>query len=143
MGATLLSIVDDTPAETGGGNGITHYNYKYGSRMIPVLRKKMGEAVVVFGGMRYAPLEGIYMTLASVISGERIEHGMTSVVNDTCLSLVCKLPNKKTTMKNMIYLEGTKNVKLDYELNNGRLLTLDDMEKQSVGETYKDSTLKC
>ena len=54
------------------------------------------------------------MTLASVISGGRIEHGMTSVVNDSCLSLVCELPNKNMTKRNVIFLDGTKNVKLDY-----------------------------
>ena len=69
------------------------------------------------------------MTLASVISGGRIEHGMTSVVNDSNLSLVCELPNKNMIKRNMIFLDGTKNVKLNYELNNGRLLTLYDMEK--------------
>ena len=57
MGVTLLSIVDDTFAEAAGGEvGLTHYNYKFGSKMIPVLKEKMGDKIVVFGGMRYAPL---------------------------------------------------------------------------------------
>lgn len=58
----------------------------------------MNKCVVVYGGMRYAPPDAVYMTLSAIMYERKSEAGMNSVVNDCSLSVVCELPCKSSSL---------------------------------------------
>ena len=90
-GVTMVSIVDDTTCHM-AAQGISVSNYKVASPMLPTLRNLARGKVILFAGMRYAPVEGTYLSVSTVMAESKAEIGGFSVVNDGCLAVVVRLP---------------------------------------------------
>ena len=77
------------------------------------------DKVIVFTGMRYAPMEGTYMSASTVLAEEKVEIGGFSVVNDGCLAVVVRLPEERRTINNR-----GKTVSANFQMQSNKMMVL-------------------
>jgi hypothetical protein len=132
--------MDDVPSTIIAGGGVVNgNNFKAITPAANGLRREADHKVVAYAGVRFSPLNCVYLTLACIGSRKRFEVGGYSLWRDGWMSMVCELPSGGGRMEEeVIDLEAVEVVEVEESLGVLKLLGQEVIEEVRRGVIGSD-----